>query len=106
MCVPTLSEFPPKDLVDFVRENQAVAFVGSGLSLEHYPSWPRLIESLTNQCCPGRYNQNDFENPTADQLMALAEEAMTTDPAAYCRALLTTFSRKPFEVPPQYQALV
>lgn len=88
----SVSDDDPKlpELNELVRSGNCVAFVGSGLSSDLYPSWPCLISKLCD-ACGVEYDVID-ENTDPEKLLDFADEALNVDADAYCRILAQEFA--------------
>src|SRR5215210_3339392 len=82
-----------RELVGQVNSRQCVAFVGSGLSISHYPSWSNLIAELCEACglLDEAINARKTQDP--DVLTRLAEVAHDRDREAYHRTLDEIFGQ-------------
>lgn len=93
----------PASLASAIRSKRCTAFIGSGLSLRNYHSWPELVNALCEAC--GVANRVTRESPE-DEFREAAEEAKTADPPAYFTFLGAHFGRPVESVPTIYHVLL
>jgi hypothetical protein len=82
-----------RELVEQVNSRQCVAFVGSGLSIDHYPSWSNLIGELCEACGLPDEAIDARKTQDPDVLTHLADVAHDHDREAYHRTLDEIFGR-------------
>ncbi len=93
----------PQDLIAAVRSEKCVAFIGSGVSADSYPSWHELITELCERCGITRHVTRDTP---ADELQAAAQDAKTLDEEAYHAFLTDRFGSLPPTIPRLYDVLL
>jgi hypothetical protein len=95
---PVNKDFPDnalyKELVEQVNSRRCVAFIGSGLSMGQYPSWPDLIGQLCEACGLLGEAADARKTQDPDVLTRLADVAHDRDREAYHRKLDDVFGRR------------
>lgn len=74
-----------------LHSQRCIVFVGSGLSVEQYLSWPCLIYRLCKSC--GLANPEEALDADADGLMRMADAAYEQDEESYYGVLDAVFGR-------------
>jgi|GEM_PF-6586649 len=80
-----------------VRNGQYYSFVGAGPSEKEYPSWPRLVERLCQEC--GISINENLDDTDSDHLIRLAGKAKTNNNDAYKACLLREFGKSNPNIP-------
>ncbi len=83
-----------RELVEQVNSRRCVIFVGSGLSMDQYPSWSDLVADLCEACGLPDEAAEARTKRDADSLPRLADVAYDSDPDAYSRKLDEIFGRR------------
>lgn len=95
-----------RELVEQVNSRTCVAFVGSGLSIGHYPSWPDLIGDLCEACGLPETAAEARRGAEPDRLTTWADEAHDHNPDTYYAKLDEIFGQRPTSTRLAYSLLL
>lgn len=99
MNIPIPDDPNYQDLRDAIRGAQCVAFIGSGPSSSHYPSWGGLVRKLCETCGIAAELADSADTAT---LLALADECKSRNDVAYCQCLEYEFAKPVTDIPKVY----
>lgn len=83
-----------RELFEQVNSRKCVVFVGSGLSMNQYPSWSALVADLCEACDLPDKAADARTTRDIDLLPRLADAAYASDPDAYNRKLDEIFGSR------------
>lgn len=93
----------PEPLKSVIRSTKCTAFIGSGLSVGNYLSWPNLVNALCDAC--GITPVTTRDSPE-DGLLQAAQEAKSNDQEAYYGFLSEHFGGTVESIPTFYHVLL
>jgi signal transduction histidine kinase len=101
----------PKDLIDALASGEAVAVVGSGLSITAgLPSWPQLLEAMIKECdehCVGFSDGNELRQMLAHgEFLPVADECVKKLGKSLYRDFLQRIFKNPSACPTETHRLL